>query len=103
MVIQKKIQFNPTFTIVKANARAYCENTSIHGFSYWITAPRLLEKFFWVIVVVFGLICASLIINTAVKDWQDSPTVTVIKSFSKVKIKKENVYVFLLVLFHYIV
>jgi hypothetical protein len=90
MVIPKKKPPNPTCKIVKANARAYCENTSIHGFSYWITAPRLLEKFFWVIVVVSGLFCASLIIDTAVQDWQDSPTVTVIKSFSKVKIKKKT-------------
>jgi hypothetical protein len=85
MVILKKKPPNLTYTIVKANARAYCENTTIHGFSYWINAPRLLEKLFWVTVVVFGLICASLIIKTAVKDWQNNPTVTVIQSFSKVK------------------
>jgi hypothetical protein len=85
MVILKKKPPNPACAIVKANARAYCETTTIHGFSYWITAPRVLEKFFWVTVVVLGLICASLIINTAVEDWQNNPAVTIIKSFSKVK------------------
>jgi hypothetical protein len=68
--------------------RAYCETTTIHGFSYWVTASRLLEKLFWMSVVLTGFICASLIINTAVDDWTKNPGIVTIKTFSKVSVVK---------------
>jgi formate-dependent nitrite reductase membrane component NrfD len=70
--------------ILAANARSYCETTTIHGFGYWVSATRRIEKVFWVIVVIIGFVCASLIIKTAVEDWQQNPGVVTINSFSKV-------------------
>ena len=66
------------------NAVNYCETTTIHGFSYWVSARNLPEKLFWVLVVIIGFICASLIISTAIEGWLDEPGVTLIKTFSKV-------------------
>jgi hypothetical protein len=71
---------------LQAQAKAYCETTSIHGFSYWVSAPRLIEKLFWVAVVLTGFTCASFIINHAVDDWQHNPSTVTINSFSKVNI-----------------
>jgi formate-dependent nitrite reductase membrane component NrfD len=78
--------FNTFFHIIcfLLRFRAYCEATSIHGFAYWVAAPRLLEKLFWVVVVIIGFVCASLIINKSVDDWQKHPGVVMIKTFSKV-------------------
>jgi hypothetical protein len=70
--------------VLASNAKSYCENTTIHGFVYWVTAPRLLEKLFWVVVVIVGLVFAGLIIKSAIEDWQENPGVVTIKSFSKV-------------------
>jgi hypothetical protein len=71
---------------VRTNARAYCETTTIHGFRYWVNAPRGIEKLFWVIVVITGFACASLIISAAFLDWQNNPGVVSINSFSKVRV-----------------
>ena len=30
----------PAKEVLGYNGRAYCENTSIHGFAYWVNAPR---------------------------------------------------------------
>jgi hypothetical protein len=70
--------------VLASNAKSYCENTTIHGFVFWVTAPRLLEKLFWVVVVIVGLVFAGLIIKSAIEDWQENPGVVTIKSFSKV-------------------
>jgi hypothetical protein len=70
--------------IVAANARTYCETTTLHGFVYWVTAPRHLEKFFWVIIVLIGFVCASVIVSAAIDDWKKNPGIVTINSFSKV-------------------
>jgi hypothetical protein len=49
-----------------------------------VSAPRAVEKLFWVVVVIVGFTIASLIISTAVSDWQESPGVVAIETFSKV-------------------
>ena len=66
------------------NAKNYCESTSIHGFSYWVSADNVFEKLFWVLTVVIGFSCASAIISHAVQGWVDQPGVTEIGTFSKV-------------------
>ena len=70
--------------LVGWHAKAYCEATTVHGFAYWVNAPRFVERIFWVAVVVTGFTCASLIISAAVRDWQENPGVTTIKTFSRV-------------------
>jgi hypothetical protein len=70
--------------ILAANASSYCETTGIHGFVYWTRAPRHLERLFWMLVVVTGFVCASLIVGRAMDDWQKNPGIVTINSFSKV-------------------
>ena len=71
--------------ILPAQGKAYCEATSIHGFAYWVGAPRILERIFWVCVVIAGFTCASLIIHAAITDWIEYPGTTGIQTFSKVR------------------
>ncbi len=73
----------PVLTILKEHARTYCETTTVHGFAYWTTAPRTIERVLWVAVVLLFGTYASTIISAAVKDWMDDPIVTTIKTFSK--------------------
>ena len=49
--------------IITENATGYCESTSLHGFSYWVSAPRVVEKIFWVIVVATAFVFATIIIK----------------------------------------
>ena len=70
--------------VIIANAVSYCEATTIHGFSYWVSAENIVEKLFWVLTVVIGFTCSSLIVSSAIQGWLDEPGVTVIKTFSKV-------------------
>ena len=76
--------------IVLSNAIEYCENTTIHGFSYWVSCESLPQKLFWVATVVAGLFCACLINSSAVQGWIDKPATTVIQTFSKVNISLNN-------------
>ena len=71
--------------VIVDNAVSYCNATTIHGFSYWVSAERKVEKLFWVFTVIIGFTCASLIISAAIQGWLDEPAATEIKSFSKVE------------------
>ncbi len=91
--IRRKEPKESVGNIVKTHAVGYCEVTSLHGFAYWVSAPRVVEKAFWVfVVVIFGLF-ATLIINHAVTDWINKPSVTKIETFSKVG-KAEMIHVY---------
>ena len=72
------------YDVIIANAASYCESTSIHGFSYWVSAENNFEKLFWILTVVIGFLSASVIISNAVQGWVDQPGVTEIRTFSKV-------------------
>ena len=76
-------------SVVKANATAYCETSSIHGFGYWVGADNKLERFCWVAIVTGFFICASFIISAAFKEWRDKPGMVVIQSFSEVTVNIE--------------
>jgi hypothetical protein len=47
---------------------------------------RLLEKLFWVSVVISGFVCAGFIISTSVADWMNDPGIVSITTFSKVSL-----------------
>ena len=70
--------------LIFANIVNYCNSTTIHGFSYWVSAENIVEKLFWVLVVVSGFTCAIALVSSAVQGWIDEPGVTEIKTFSKV-------------------
>ena len=52
---------------LKTTLRDYCENTSLHGFAYWVSSRKLIERFFWVVIVCGFLSCCAviLVINLA--------------------------------------
>ena len=89
----KQRKKTPTSEVLKASATDFCENTSLHGFSYWISAgsaqfdnvistftvaffsiANMCEKLFWVIIVATGLILASILLNSAIDEWINNPT-----------------------------
>jgi hypothetical protein len=80
----KNMLVQQVFKLLAAHVIAYCETTTIHGFSYCASAPRLLEKLFWVAVVCTGFLCAGLIVSSPLQEWRDSPGVVSINSFFKV-------------------
>jgi hypothetical protein len=71
-----------TSNLLKRQAKAYCETTSIHGFTYWVNAPRFIEKIFWVAVVLTGFTVASVIISASIDDWQKNPGIVTVNTFS---------------------
>ncbi len=65
-------------------SKAYCEETTLHGFAYFVKAPRLVERILWVAVVIGFATYAGHIIGIAIKDWNEHPTATYIQTYSKV-------------------
>lgn len=43
MVSPEESQKKKTESIISRNAKTYCENTALHGFAYWVGAPRDLD------------------------------------------------------------
>ncbi len=56
--------------------RDYCETTTLHGFYYLVTAPKLLEKILWGAVIVAFSAYVGKILYAAVVDWNENPTAT---------------------------
>ena len=73
--------------LLKRTLVDYCENTSVHGFSYlpgpYPSAGNWCERVFWLAIIVTGFTCASVIINKAFVEWDDNPTLTTTTTFSK--------------------
>jgi hypothetical protein len=80
----EKMSIQQVFKVLAAHVRAYCQTTTIHGFSYCASAPRFVEKLFWVAVVCTGFLCAGLIVSSPLQEWSDHPGVVSINSFFKV-------------------
>ena len=74
-----------TKSVLKANATAYCETSSIHGFEYWVTADNRFERLCWVVIVTVFFTCAAFIIAASFKEWREKPGIVVIQSFSEVR------------------
>ena len=47
----------------------FCQNTSGHGFQYWVSAGSQLERLLWVAIVAFGFSAASIMVHSAVAHW----------------------------------
>ena len=52
----------------------YCQNTSGHGFQYWVSAESAVERFLWVVVVLVGFITALFLVTSSITHWNDYPT-----------------------------
>ena len=60
---------------LKRTTVEYCEATTLHGFAYLISAPRIIEKFVWS--------CVIACLHEAIVDWTQHPTATVYDVGSK--------------------
>ena len=76
-----------SLSVLKRNAKEYCNSTSLHGFAYWVQARNNIERFAWIVLTIASLTCAGVIISSAVRDWEENPGVTGIASFNKVESK----------------
>ena len=61
-------------------AREYCEVCTPHGFSYWVSSKRAVDKVFWVGVVLACFIVSGYFVKTATEDWRENPTQTTINA-----------------------
>ena len=83
-----------SLSVLKRNAKEYCNSTSLHGFAYWVQARNNFERFAWIVLTIASLACAGVIISSAVRDWEENPGVTGIASFNKVESKVSYVQSF---------
>lgn len=85
--------------ILKDELIHYCENTTVHGFAYlpgpYPGSQNWYERIFWILVILAGFTCASIIINQAFTDWADNPTITTTATYSKpvtlVQVSRKNI------------
>ena len=62
--------------------KAYCENTTAHGFQYWISARSVAEKLLWVAIVLIGFATALISVSAAITQWIRFPTQMAIATHS---------------------
>ena len=60
----------------------YCQNSTIHGLQYCISASALVERILWVGVVCVGFTIAFTLVSSAIQHWIDVPSKVTIKTFS---------------------
>ena len=77
--------FRTGLTIMKAKASPpqasiskvlsdYCQNTSGHGFQYWVSAGSAVERVLWIAVVLAGFTLALFLVTSSLTHWKDYPT-----------------------------
>ena len=62
-----------------ATGREYCEVSTLHGFSYWLS-KRTVDKLFWVGVVFVCFASSGYFLKTAIEDWRENPIQTTINA-----------------------
>ena len=78
--------------ILKENGQDYCRNTTLHGFSYWVlegtsnpstslalrlspsSESSIIDKIFWVVIVLAMIIWGVEMVTEAFIDWANDPT-----------------------------
>ena len=61
----------------------FCQNTSAHGFQYWVSSDSYFERLLWVAIVAFGFLTAYLLVQSVTSHRIHNPTSVAIKTFSK--------------------
>lgn len=61
----------------------FCQNTSAHGFQYWVSSDSYFERLLWVAIVAFGFSTAYLLVQSVTSHWIHNPTSVAIKTLSK--------------------
>ncbi len=54
----------------------FCKNTTLHGFAYVVSAPRLFERVIWGLVIATFVSYGWTTVFKAVIDWSENPTAT---------------------------
>lgn len=52
----------------------YCQNTSGHGFQYWVSAESSVERVVWIAVVLAGFTTALFLVTSSITHWNEYPT-----------------------------
>ena len=61
----------------------FCQNTSAHGFQYWVSAGSLPERLLWITIVGCGFTFAFILVRSAMNQWFKNPSSVDIKTFSR--------------------
>ena len=62
----------------------YCQNTTVHGFAYWVSPDcHPVEKVFWIVIVIIGFTAGAIIVSKAIISWNEKPKKVEISSFSE--------------------
>ncbi|KAJ8970153.1 hypothetical protein NQ317_019426 [Molorchus minor] len=55
--------------------KEYCENTTIHGFRYLAEKRSIVEKIFWIILILSSIGVCSYLINRIYEKYRTSPVI----------------------------
>ncbi len=62
--------------------RSFCSNTSIHGFPYLLQSRNIVERLFWLAVIVAAFAGSVVVIVQTVAFWVQNPTLTTAETYS---------------------
>ena len=67
---------------IKADICSYFTETTVHGFRYIVEGRDLVERLFWVTVIVTGFVLSGILIQQSFENWEDTPLQTTIETVS---------------------
>lgn len=56
--------------------RKFCSSSTIHGTYFWSESRSPVAKTLWGLIVLFGIVSATFIINSSFEGWKDNPVIT---------------------------
>ena len=77
-VRKKKVLFENTKSISQV-LTDFCQNTSGHGFQYWVSASTYFERILWICIVACGFTFASIMVSSALSHWFKNPSSVAIR------------------------
>ena len=67
---------------VREDITAYFNETTVHGFQYVVGGRDIIERLFWISLIISGFTLSSIFIRNALKSWSDIPLQTTIDKVS---------------------
>ena len=61
---------------------AYFRETTVHGFRYIVEGENIIEKLFWVMIIIAGFLVSGYFILSSFHDWANTPIETTIDSLT---------------------